>query len=133
MTLSVVVSAPPDGAAPHDHREHLHDLGKLMFAFTIFWAYIAFSQYMLIWYANLEETPWYLVRLQGGWRSVTIALMLGHFVVPFVVLLRRTRNARRWCWVCVRLVAGVPLPGFVLAGTICIRKRRSTGSTSCAC
>ena len=74
--------------------EHLHDLGKLLFAFVVFWAYIAFSQYLLIWYANLtEETPWFVVRLQGGWRSVAVLLLLGHFVVPFVMLL--SRGAKR--------------------------------------
>jgi hypothetical protein len=88
--------------------EHLHDLGKLLFAFTIFWAYIAFAQYLLIWYANLtEETPWYLARLLGGWRSVTIFLMLGQFVVPFVVLLSRRakRSPRVLGFVAVWLLA----------------------------
>jgi hypothetical protein len=90
LTLTVVVLRAAGWLRRTITAEHLHDLGKLLFAFTIFWAYIAFSQYLLIWYANLtEETSWYLYRLQGGWRSVTIALMLGHFVVPFVVLLRR--------------------------------------------
>ncbi len=71
--------------------EHLHDLGKFMFAFTVFWAYIAFSQYMLIWYANLpEETFWFAERWQGSWRYATIALVLGHFAVPLFFLLPRT-------------------------------------------
>src|SRR5262249_1087005 len=70
--------------------EHLQDLGKLLFTFVVFWAYIGFSQYLLIWYANLsEETPWYLTRLQGSWSSATVLLALGQFVVPFVVLLSR--------------------------------------------
>ena len=60
---------------------HLHDLGKFMFAFTVFWAYIAYSQYMLIWYANLpEETIFYLPRLTGGWTFVSAALLFGKFV-----------------------------------------------------
>jgi hypothetical protein len=70
--------------------EHYHDMGKLIFAFTIFWAYIAFSQYMLIWYANLpEETGWYLRRQTGGWQAVSLLLLFGHFIVPFLVLLPR--------------------------------------------
>jgi hypothetical protein len=70
--------------------EHLHDLGKLLFAFVIFWAYIAFCQYFLIWYANVsEETPWYLHRLAGSWRWFALALPIGHFVVPFLILLPR--------------------------------------------
>ncbi|MFW5955441.1 MAG: hypothetical protein ACOCSK_01730 [Rhodothermales bacterium] len=71
--------------------EHYHDLGKLMFGFTVFWAYIAFSQYMLIWYGNIpEETVWYRHRLEGGWEYHSLALLLLHFVVPFIVLLPRT-------------------------------------------
>jgi hypothetical protein len=69
---------------------HFHNLGKLMLAFTAFWAYIAFSQFMLIWIANLpEEAPWYHVRLNGGWRNVSIALFFIHFVIPFGILLSR--------------------------------------------
>jgi len=71
-------------------ENHLHDLGKFLFAFTVFWAYIAYSQYMLIWYANLpEETIFYLPRLAGGWVYVSAALLLFKFVVPFLALLSR--------------------------------------------
>ena len=70
--------------------EHFHDIGKMLFAFIIFWAYIAFSQFMLIWYANLpEETEWYRLRVEGPWRLVAWALVLGHFAVPFVGLMSR--------------------------------------------
>jgi len=70
--------------------EHYHLMGKLLFAFTVFWAYIAFSQYFLIWYANItEETRWYLTRNTGGWRWVSIFLVVGHFVAPFIVLLQQ--------------------------------------------
>ncbi len=71
--------------------EHYHDLGKYLFAFGIFfWAYIAYSQYMLIWYANIpEETIWFAVRQLGGWRSLSILLLIGHFAGPFLVLLSR--------------------------------------------
>ena len=71
--------------------EHFHDLGKLLFAHTVFWAYIAFSQYFLIWYANLpEETLFYYARFQGSWLYVSIFLAVGHFVVPFFFLMPRT-------------------------------------------
>jgi hypothetical protein len=70
--------------------EHLHDLGKLMYGFTIFWTYIAFSQYFLIWYSNIpEETAWYVHR-QGSWETVGILLMIGHFVLPFLLMMPRT-------------------------------------------
>ena len=69
--------------------EHYHIMGKLLLAFTIFWAYISFSQYFLIWYANItEETSWYLIRNTGGWNTASVVLVFGHFVVPFVVLLQ---------------------------------------------
>lgn len=74
--------------------EHLHDLGKLLFAFTVFWAYIAFSQFFLIWYANIpEETVWYLHRAEGRWKAASVILALGHFVVPFLFLM--SRNIKR--------------------------------------
>lgn len=70
--------------------EHYHDLGKMMFAFTAFWTYIAFSQFMLIWYANIpEETHWYHIRLDGAWWNATLALAILHFPVPFFGLMSR--------------------------------------------
>ncbi len=64
--------------------EHYHIMGKLMLSFTIFWAYIAFSQYMLIWYANIpEETVYYLLRTSGSWWYLSQFLVIGHFLVPF--------------------------------------------------
>ena len=69
--------------------EHFHIMGKLLFAFTTFWAYIAFSQYFLIWYANItEETSYFLIRNTDGWNTGMIFLVFGHFIVPFVVLLQ---------------------------------------------
>ncbi|HUR35728.1 MAG TPA: hypothetical protein VM032_18115 [Vicinamibacterales bacterium] len=68
--------------------EHLQDIGKLLFGFTAFWAYIAFSQFFLMWYANLpEETIWYRTRLEGSWLIVSLFLMAGHFAVPFFYLM----------------------------------------------
>ena len=73
------------------NEEHYHIMGKLMHAFVIFWAYIAFSQYFLIWYANItEETQFYLIRNTGGWTYVSFLLMCVHFIIPFVVLLIRS-------------------------------------------
>ena len=70
--------------------EHYHDLGKLLFSFAMFWTYTNFSQYMLIWYANLpEETAFYQHRLHDGWGFVGVALIVGHFAVPFVFLMSR--------------------------------------------
>ncbi|MBX7190880.1 MAG: hypothetical protein K1X94_02425 [Sandaracinaceae bacterium] len=74
--------------------EHYHDLGKLMFGFLVFWAYISFSQFMLIWYASIpEETTYYHMRWNGGWQTFTLALALGHFIFPFFFLM--SRNIKR--------------------------------------
>jgi hypothetical protein len=70
--------------------EHLQDMGKFMFAFTVFWTYIAFSQYMLYWYGNLpEEIRWYQVRLADGWQYLSLALLVAHFIIPFLLLIPR--------------------------------------------
>jgi hypothetical protein len=75
--------------------EHLHDVGKLLFGFTAFWAYIAFSQFFLVWYANLpEETIWFRPRMEGSWLTVSILLMAGHFGVPFFYLMGRDVKRR---------------------------------------
>jgi hypothetical protein len=75
--------------------EHYHDFGKLLFAFIVFWAYIAFSQYMLIWYGNIpEETQWFLKRQTGDWAVVSLILLFGHFVLPFLLLVSRMIKRR---------------------------------------
>ena len=77
--------------------EHLQDLGKFLFAFTAFWAYIGFSQFFLIWYANLpEESFWFKARLEGSWEFVSLLLMAGHFGVPFFYLMGRAVKRRGW-------------------------------------
>jgi hypothetical protein len=86
--------------------EHYHDIGKMMFAFTVFWSYIGFSQFMLQWYANIpEETAWWKERFAGDWMYVSGALLFGHFVIPFFFLLSRhlkrnkTTLALAACWI----------------------------------
>jgi hypothetical protein len=74
---------------------HLHNLGKLLLTFTSFWAYIAFSQFMLIWAANLpEEVPWYLARLNRQWQGWAVLVTLAQFVLPFILLLSRSLKLR---------------------------------------
>lgn len=74
--------------------EHYHDLGKLLYGFNVFWAYIAFSQYFLIWYANIpEETVWFIDHFRGSWNTVGIVLAVGHFAVPFLLFM--SRHAKR--------------------------------------
>ena len=77
--------------------EHLHDVGKFLFAFTCFWAYIGFSQFFLVWYANLpEETVWFKARLEGSWKAVSILLAVGHFAAPFLYLMGRAVKRKGW-------------------------------------
>ncbi len=69
---------------------HFHDLGNLMLAFTMLWAYTSFSQFLIIWSGNLpEETTWYVNRMGQGWQTIAAFLVLFHFAVPFIVLLSR--------------------------------------------
>ncbi len=71
-------------------EEHYHDIGKWMFSFTFFWAYTAFSQFMLQWYGNMpEETVWYKYRMFGEWQWVSIAILVGYWAFPFVFLMSR--------------------------------------------
>jgi len=71
-------------------KNNIHDLGKLLFGFTVFWAYIGFGQMLIIWYADLpEETTWFRDRWEFGWASVSMALIVFHFVFPFFFLMRR--------------------------------------------
>lgn len=75
--------------------EHYHDLGKLIFGFITFWTYIAFSQYMLIWYGNIpEETFWFGMRQTHGWATVSLALVAFHWLLPFLALLSRHMRRR---------------------------------------
>lgn len=87
---------------------HLHDLGKLLFAFLMLWAYLAFSQFLIIWSANLkEEVPHYLTRWGGGWEYVSIFIVVVHFILPYVLLLSRDikRSAAKLKFVATWIVA----------------------------
>jgi hypothetical protein len=76
--------------------EHVHDVGKLLFAFVVFWTYIAFCQYFLIWYGNIpEETSYFMHRSHGGWPSVAKVLAVGHFAIPFFFLMPRAIKRSR--------------------------------------
>jgi len=77
------------------NRRHFHDLGKLMLAFVMLWAYLNFSQFLIIWSGNLpEEIPWYVRRTTGTWGWVAISLVIGHFAIPFVLLLSQDLKKR---------------------------------------
>jgi len=87
--------------------QHMHDLGNMMFAFMVLWAYLSFSQFIIIWAGNLpDEIPWYLSRLRGGWGWVALTIVIFHFAVPFALLLFRgvKRQEDRLLRVCVLLI-----------------------------
>jgi hypothetical protein len=70
--------------------EHFHDIGKFLYGFNIFWAYIAFSQYFLIWYASIpEETSWFHIHFSANWNTLAVFLAVGHFAIPFVLFMSR--------------------------------------------
>lgn len=88
-------------------EDHMHDVGKFLKGFTVFWAYIAFSQFMLIWYANIpEETEYYLMRAHGGWMMISMSLLIFKFIVPFLALLPRgvKRNENLIAVICVLIL-----------------------------
>ena len=93
IALALVADFAPfaDVVAP----AHFHDLGNLLLAFVMLWAYIAFSQFLIIWSGNLpEEIPWYVHRTQGGWQWIGLVLLVFHFAVPFLLLLSRGTKRR---------------------------------------
>lgn len=77
-------------------KGNIHDAAKMMFGFTVFWAYVSFSQYYLIWYGNIpEETAWYYLRFNEGWGWVGVAVLFGHFMIPFWFLMSRHMKRSR--------------------------------------
>ena len=91
------------------NEEHLHDLGKFMFAFSVFWTYLWYSQFMLIWYANIpEETIYFKARMQGPYRVIFFLNLIMNFVLPFLLLIRRgsKRNYTTMAVLAVLIIIG---------------------------
>lgn len=127
LAFTIVLLARVSGEAPFDRALQpvtVHDLGKLLLAFTMLWAYVNFSQFLIVWSGNIsEETPFYLRRLQGGWQVLAILLLVFHFALPFALLLSRPlkRSARAlsavaWLMLAMQLVDLYWLIGPDLAG-----------------
>jgi hypothetical protein len=90
VTILAVTALRRAGRLPEVNENHLHDLGKLLFAFSTLWAYLWFSQYLLIWYANLpEETSWFLLRTANGYAPYFYGNLVLNWVLPFLLLLPR--------------------------------------------
>jgi hypothetical protein len=97
----------------------VHDLGKLLLAFTMLWGYVNYSQFLITWSGNVsEETPFYVRRLHGAWQSVAVLLVLFHFALPFALLLSRPlkRNARALASIAVLMLAMQAVDLFWLVG-----------------
>ena len=95
VTFFLVLISGTEAMAPILKSSHFRDLGNLMLAFTMLWAYTAFSEFLLIWYGNIkEETPYYLKRMHGGWGLEAAALIVFHFFLPFTMLLMRSIKDR---------------------------------------
>jgi hypothetical protein len=105
------------------NEEHLHDLGKFMFAFSVFWTYLWYSQFMLIWYANIpEETIYFKSRMQGPYRVIFFLNLIMNFVLPFLLLIRRgsKRNYTTMAVLAVLIIIGHWLDFYqmVMPGTL---------------
>ena len=98
LALVIAVLAMLSGSEPYARYlrpGHFLDLGKLLLAFVMLWAYFSFSQFLIIWAGNLpEEIPFFLHRMRGGWQYLSVFLLLGHFVLPFILLLSRDLKKR---------------------------------------
>ena len=122
LAIAIVTARTLSTEAPMSsvyNAGHFHDFGKLLFAFTMVWAYLSFSQFLIIWSANLpEEIPWYLHRLDHGWERIGIGLVIFHFAVPFIVLLSRRskRNAALLAGMALWLIAARLLDLFFMIG-----------------
>jgi hypothetical protein len=102
IIAATLTRADPAQFGSRMNLEHFHSLGKFLLAFTAFWAYIAFSQFLLIWIANVpDEVPWLILRIDHGWLWVGVFLLVFQFLVPFFLLLSRavTRVPRTLAWV----------------------------------
>jgi hypothetical protein len=92
-TLTVVALSEREPLRDFVGGRTRHDLGKMMFAFVMIWAYVNFSQYLIVWSGNIpEEIHWYLARFRGGWGAIGLVILLFHFVLPFLLLLSREAN-----------------------------------------
>lgn len=100
------------------HKEHIHDLGKYLFAFSIFWTYLWFSQFMLIWYSNIpEETAYFKLRAQGPYAVIFYLALVINFVLPILILMSRPskRNYFLVVFIAIAVIFGHWLDFYIMA------------------
>jgi hypothetical protein len=96
VTVAVILLSPYEPFSDLVSKRVLNDYGNLLLTFTMLWAYLSFSQYLIVWSGNLQdEIPWYVSRASGGWAWVAMALIVFHFAVPFLLLLSRFVTRRK--------------------------------------
>ncbi len=132
--VTLILVSKEDRFGGRIHASILHDLGNLMFAFTIFWTYLSASQLIIIWPANLpQELVWYLDRVAGFWKWLTLAIALSMFAIPFLALLSqaRKRDPRRLIKVAIWILVARAIDVFwVVEPTFRSRSFSSPLSTS---
>ncbi|TWW01700.1 quinol:cytochrome C oxidoreductase [Chitinophaga pinensis] len=109
LIILFLVHLKRNGYLPMVNEEHLHDLGKFAFAFSIFWTYLWFSQYMLIWYANMpEEIVYFKPRVWGEWRPIFFLNLLINFITPLLYLMKRDtkRNYSSMVFISIVILVG---------------------------
>jgi hypothetical protein len=107
VTFAVILLSKQKPLAGMVSNQDLNDCGNLLLTFTMLWAYLSFSQFLIIWAGNLrDEIPWYMSRAMGGWTGVAVILIIFHFAVPFLLLLSRfiKRRAELLGWVAAGLL-----------------------------
>lgn len=111
------------GELRYVNEEHIHDIGKFMFAFSVFWTYLWFSQYMLIWYANIpEETGYFKIRVQGPFRGIFFLNLIINFLCPLIILMKKNskRNYTLLTFMAVLIIFGhwIDFWQMVMPGTL---------------
>ena len=118
-----IVFLKNNGQLEYVTEEHLHDIGKFMFAFSVFWAYLWFSQYMLIWYANIpEETGYFKIRVQGPYRGIFFLNLILNFACPLLILMKKSskRNYTLLTFMAILIIFGhwIDFWQMVMPGTL---------------
>ncbi|WP_276132693.1 quinol:cytochrome C oxidoreductase [Polluticoccus soli] len=117
VILLFVIALKNQGNLQLVNKEHVHDLGKLMFAFSIFWTYVWFAQYMLIWYGNIpEETTYFKIRQQGPYGMIWYSVFIINFVMPILILMSRPskRNYFTVCFMALAIIFGHWLDFYIM-------------------